>query len=58
VWNIDTGEQVIAQFAHDSIAYYVAASPDGQMLATVGQDNYIRLWDPETGDLVRGIRGE
>jgi WD40 repeat protein len=57
VWDIDTGEQVAAQFAHDSIAYYVTASPDGQVLATVGQDNYIRLWTPTTGALIRAISG-
>lgn len=33
-------------------------SPDGSLLATVGQDNYVRLWDTETGKLVREIRGQ
>jgi WD40 repeat protein len=35
------------------IAFFVAASPDGTILATVGQDTRIRLWDAETGALLR-----
>jgi WD40 repeat protein len=57
VWNIETGEKHFSRFAHADIAYFVSASPDGEVLATVGQDNYIRLWDTETGALVREISG-
>jgi WD40 repeat protein len=58
VWNLETGTLRFSHFAHADIAYYVSASPDGSLLATVGQDNYVRLWDPTTGALVREIRGE
>lgn len=57
VWNTDMGERIVSRYAHATIAYYVSASPDGEMLATVGQDNYVRLWETETGDLIREIRG-
>lgn len=57
VWNTDTGERVVSRYAHATIAYFVRASPDGETLATVGQDNYIRLWETTTGHLIREIRG-
>jgi len=57
VWNTDTGDRIVSRYAHATIAYYVRASPDGETLATVGQDNYIRLWKTTTGDLIREIRG-
>jgi WD40 repeat protein len=56
MWNLETGERIFEQYAHDSINYYVTFSPDQQLLATSGQDNYIRLWDAETGNLVREIQ--
>lgn len=35
----------------------VAYSPDGQHVATCGTGNEIRIWDPETGDLIRTLTG-
>jgi WD40 repeat protein len=57
IWNLETGELHVSRFAHDDIAYYVSASPDGETLATVGQDNYVRFWNAETGAFIRGISG-
>jgi WD40 repeat protein len=57
VWNLETGALHFSRFAHADIAYFVSASPDGEVLATVGEDNYIRLWDTETGALIRAIQG-
>ncbi len=34
----------------------VAASPDGRLLATGGHDRVVRLWDSQTGELVRTLR--
>ena len=58
VWDTDTGALRYERFAHDTGTWTVTASPDGTLLATTGDDNIIRLWDPTTGDLVREIRGE
>ncbi len=57
VWNTDTGALRFERFAHDTGTWTVTASADGTLLATTGDDNYIRLWDPTTGDLVREISG-
>jgi WD40 repeat protein len=36
--------------------YRVAFRPDGKMLASSGEDNYIRLWNPDTGNLIQMIQ--
>jgi WD40 repeat protein len=35
----------------------VAFSPDGSLLASGGDDQNIRLWDPKTGRTVRTLKG-
>jgi WD40 repeat protein len=36
----------------------LAASPDGQYLATGGNDKLIRVWNPATGDLLFTLQGQ
>jgi RNA polymerase sigma factor (sigma-70 family) len=40
---------------HGSPVTSVAWSPDGKLVATGSWDNYVRIWDPATGKLVRDI---
>ena len=35
----------------------VKFSPDGSMLATAGDDGLLKVWDPETGELIFEVQG-
>lgn len=42
---------------HEGSIYSVAFSRDGKRLLTAGGDNSVRLWDAETGELIRSFEG-
>src|SRR5215467_2705269 len=42
---------------HTSRVINLAYSPDAKLLATVGDDELARLWDPETGREIRKLSG-
>jgi eukaryotic-like serine/threonine-protein kinase len=42
---------------HKGEVYCVAYSPVGHLLASAGQDAKIRIWNPETGTLIRELVG-
>ncbi len=43
------------RFNHGSLVNFVAYSPDGSILASVGWHHLIRLWDPSTGHEIRQL---
>ncbi len=43
--------------AHDGWIRMVALSPDGNLLATAGNDHLVKLWNTEDMSLVRELRG-
>lgn len=58
VWcDVTTGELVRTVEAHAKWIRRVAASPDGKLVASAADDMVCRVWDAETGKLVRELRG-
>ena len=48
-----TGDSVRSWIGHEnSDVNDVKFSPDGSMLATAGDDGFLKVWDPETGELI------
>ena len=43
------------RFNHGSLVNFIAYSPDGSCLASIGWDHVVRLWDPKTGRVLREI---
>jgi RNA polymerase sigma factor (sigma-70 family) len=68
LWDATTGKELRSWSAHPGTwpgggrprafwIYAVAYSPDGRTLATASDDRNVRLWDPQTGQKVRGFDG-
>jgi len=59
IWQLDAetpaAEQTIV--AHRGWTRMVAVSPNGQLLATCGNDNLVRLWNPANGNPIRTLEG-
>lgn len=55
LWAVETGERLPAFRQYVDSVTVVAFSPDGSLLATGGMRGSARLWDAETGELVRNI---
>ena len=53
LWNPDTGELQKTLTGHLGDVYYVAYSPEGDVLASGDSEGNIRLWNPDTGQLLR-----
>lgn len=56
-WNTSTREQVRRIKGHDKWIRDVKSSPDGKLIASVGDDMVCRLWDAETGKPKHELRG-
>ena len=53
-----TGESVRSWVGHeDSDVNDVQFSDDGSMLATAGDDGFLKIWDPDTGDEISSVQG-
>ena len=53
-----TGESVRSWVGHeDSDVNDVQFSTDGSMLATAGDDGFLKIWDPDTGEEIASVRG-
>jgi WD40 repeat protein len=47
--------ELIVQTGHSNAVNSIAFSPDGRLLASVGDDNSIKIWDASTSRLLRSL---
>ncbi|MCS6852702.1 MAG: hypothetical protein NZ700_16215 [Gemmataceae bacterium] len=56
-WNAESGEVIRTVPGHDGWVRRLALTPDGAHLVSVGDDMLVKVWDAETGRLVRSLSG-
>jgi WD40 repeat protein len=56
-WNIESRSRVREVDAHRKWIRGVVATPDGRVVSSVADDMVCRLWDVETGKLIRELSG-
>ena len=56
-WDTEAGKQVRSLDAHAKWIRAVVASPDAKTIASVADDMVCRLWDAESGKLLKELRG-
>ena len=52
VWDMASGDEVIALQAHDNRIIRMDASPDGSLIATASDDGTIKLWATDSWELL------
>ncbi len=57
VWDVVTGQQLMALSGHSDEINRVAVSPDGQTLASISDDQTARVWNAVTGQEMATLRG-
>jgi len=55
LWDVTTGAVNTELSAHDLYITGLAFSPDGQRLASAGDDQVIRIWNLDTGSIIHTI---
>ncbi len=58
LWDVSSGECLKAFQGSTNGVWSVVFSPDGQILASAGQDEMIKLWDVATGECLNTLRSE
>jgi WD40 repeat protein len=56
-WDADNGQAIRSAEAHAGWIRGVIATPDGSRLVSVGDDMLVKIWDSDTGRLVRELDG-
>lgn len=55
IWNVESGQLERILTGHTDIVDTVSWSPDGSKIASGSHDATIKIWDAESGDLIRTI---
>lgn len=55
LWDLSQGEEIRTLSGHSALIHSVTFSPDGQMLASGGNDQTIKLWNPNTEVTIRTL---
>ena len=55
-WDVDTWKLLHIRQAHDHAVYSVQLSPDGDLVASCGDDSTVKIWGMESTELVRTLR--
>ena len=58
VWDVQTGERRYQLHGHEHPLRCLAASDDGSVVATCGEETRVLLWDGTTGKLRRALSGQ
>ncbi len=53
LWDVETGRRQISIEGHTRAINSVIFSPNGNLLASTGDDGTVRIWDVETGEQQR-----
>lgn len=56
LWDLNSAQLLAELKGHAGEVYAMAFSPDGNRIATAGQDS-VRLWDPRSGEEIVELRG-
>ena len=57
VWNVDTGECILALKGHTNGVTTVAFNPDGTKIVSGSYDKSIKIWNVNTGECILTLKG-
>jgi WD40 repeat protein len=55
VWRVKDGSVAVELLGHVSNVHRASWSPDGRLVATASADRSVRIWDPDTGNLLAAL---
>ena len=55
LWDVASGQQIATLTGHSDNVWDLAFSPDGQLLASVASDKTARIWDWQTGEVLKTL---